>query len=125
MVVGRLWKWDSRILIVAGAVEAVQILAERGAAVLQANHTRKSLVLADVHMSIGGDGARTGRVPRVAVEVVAGRAEESGCVDPVTEMFVDRAARDLLHSDLGQRVEECVNLRRNQLSIRIVCIYSD
>lgn len=37
-------------------------------------------------------------------------AAESGCVDPVTEMFVDRGARDLLHRDLGQWVEECVNL---------------
>ena len=94
---------------------------ERGTAVLQASHRRKFLALEDVHMLIGDDGAGTGRVPRGVVEVVAGMAEESGFVDPATEMFVDRGARDLLHRDPGQRVGECVNLKQSVINSYYVC----
>lgn len=98
---------------------------ERGTAVLQASHRRKFLVLGDVHMLIGDDGAGSGRVPKGAVEAVAGMAAESGCVDLVTEMFEDKGARDLLHRDLGRWVEECVNLQNNQLSIHVMRVAGD
>lgn len=89
---------DSRFLVMG--VEEVQIPDEMSiAAVLQASRRRKFLVLGDVHMSIEVDGVETGKVPKgVVVLVVAGMAGESGCVDPVIEMFVDRGAKNL-HRD--------------------------
>lgn len=87
------------------------MLGEMGTVVPQASHRRKFLILEGVHMLIEDDGAGSGRVPMGVVEEVAGMAAESDCVDQVTEMFVDRVATDLLHSDLGQWAEECVNLK--------------
>lgn len=82
----------------------MQIRDEMGTAfVLRANRRRKFLVLEDVHMLIEVDDAGTGKVPRGAVVVaVAGMAVESGCVDPVIEMSVDRDAKNLRHRTLGQ-----------------------
>lgn len=84
---------------------------EMGTVVPRVSHRRKFLVLEGVHMLIGDDGAGPGRVPMAVVEEVAGMAAESGCVDPVTGMFVGTVAMDLPHSDLGQRAEGCVNLK--------------
>lgn len=112
--VGRLMKSDSRFLV--KVVEEVQIPGERGTAVLRVNRRRKFLALEDDHMWIGDDGAGIGRVPKVVVVLAAaGMAGESGCVGLVTEMFADKAARDLRHKDLGQRVEGCVNLQKQSV----------
>jgi hypothetical protein len=112
--VGRLMKSDSRFLV--KVVEEVQIRGERGTAVLRVNRRRKFLALEDDHMWTGDDGAGIGRVPKVVVVLAAaGMAGESGCVDLVTEMFADKAARDLRRKDLGQMVEGCVNLQKQSV----------
>lgn len=102
--------WDSRFLAVAGVAAEVQIRGEMGTVVPRVSHRRKFLVLEGVHMLIGDDDAGAGRVPMEVVEEAAGMVAEFGCVDPVTEMFVDRAAMDRKHRALGQLVEGCVNL---------------